>query len=80
MVEKAEDVSYELRYVLEAPQTNNLASDLSEKAFHQIEPRAGGRSKVKMEAFPAGKPGLDLGMLVSGVVVADNVDFFVGAH
>ena len=35
---------------------------------------------MEVPARPRGEPGLDLGMLVGGVVVEDDVDLEVGRH
>ena len=43
--------------------------ELGEEALDGIEPGAGGRGEVEGEARVPGEPGLDLGVLVGGVVV-----------
>ena len=55
-------------------------ADQGEEALDQIEPRAVGRDGMAVPARPRGEPGLDLGMLVGGVVVEDDVDLAVGRH
>lgn len=80
MIKIAVNVSHKLRNALKAPQADDLARNLAEEAFYQVEPGTGSRSEVQMEAFSAGQPGFDLVMFVSGVIVADDVDLFVGGH
>ena len=63
---------------MEAAQANDLACDFAEEAFHQVEPRGGGGGKVQMKALLAGEPSFDSGMFVRGVIVADDMDLFIG--
>ena len=49
-----------------------------EEAFDGIEPGGGCRREVKGEAGVSTEPFDDLGMLVSGIVVEDDVDDFAG--
>src|SRR3954454_11668896 len=51
-----------------------------EEALDGIEPGARGRREVESEALMAVEPGTHLGMLVSGVVVEDDVDGLGGRH
>ena len=51
-----------------------------EEALDGVEPRAGGRGEVETKAQMAIEPGAHLGMLVSGVVVEDDVDGLAGRH
>lgn len=51
-----------------------LCSDLSEEALHQVKPgRAGGR-EMQLEAEMLFLPGLNLGRLVGGVVIENQMD------
>src|SRR5260221_973376 len=52
--------------------------EFGEEALDGIEPRAGGRGEVEDEARMARQPGLDLRMLMGGVVVDDDVDDLTG--
>ena len=54
--------------------------DGSEEALDQVEPGAVGGDEMELPARPGGEPGLDLGMLVGGVVVEDDVDGEVDRH
>ena len=51
-----------------------FVGQLSEPAFDQIQPRAGGRGEVQLEAGMLSQPPLDFGVVVGGVVVEDQVD------
>ncbi len=53
VIEKAEDIGDELRNAFKAAQADNLAGNFSEEAFHKIEPRGGGWSEMKVNAFSA---------------------------
>jgi hypothetical protein len=52
--------------------------ELGEEALDGIEPGAGSRGEVEDEARMAGESGLDLRMLVGGVVVDDDMDDLAG--
>src|SRR5260221_6325847 len=54
------------------------AGEFGEEALDGIEPRARGRGEVEDEARMARQPGLDLRMLMGGVVVDDDVDDLTG--
>ena len=56
---------------------NGLVSDQREESLDLVQPRAVYWDEVHMPARPGGQPGLDLGVAVGGVVVADavNVEF-----
>ena len=60
---------------LEAP-----SGEGGEEALDGVEPGRRGRREVEHPSRMAGEPGLDLGMLVRGVVVEDRVDQFAGRH
>ena len=51
---------------------------LGEEALDGVEPGGRGRREVEGEARMAAEPGADLGMLVGGVVVEDDVDDLAG--
>ena len=57
--------------------TDALSGDLGEEAFDQVEPGRRGRREMHVEARMPGQPRLDLGMLVGGVVVGDQMDIEV---
>jgi len=54
--------------------------DESEEAFDLVEPRGVAGREVNVPARTACEPGSDLGMLVGGVVVDDEVDVELGWH
>src|SRR5258708_8925125 len=54
--------------------------EFGEEALDGIEPRARGRGEVEDEARMARQPGLDLRMLMGGVVVDDDVDDLTGGE
>src|SRR3954452_7053638 len=49
-----------------------------EEALHRVQPGAGGRREMEDEARMSAEPGDDLGVLVSGVVVEDDVNDLAG--
>ena len=51
--------------------------ELGEEALDGVQPRGGGWGEVEGEARVAIEPGADLGVLVGGVVVEDDVDGLV---
>ena len=54
--------------------------DEGEEAFDLVEPGGIGGREVNVPTRTAGEPGLDLGMLVGGVVVDDEMDVELGRH
>src|ERR1700685_3385129 len=69
VVDRAKDAPFEA-----------LPSELGEKAFHGIEPGAGGRREVERPSRMLGEPGQHLRMFVGGIVVEDGVDHLAGWH
>lgn len=57
-----------------------LVSDQCEESLDLVKPRAVGRDEVHVPARPRGQPGLDLGVAVGGVVVADAVNVQLSRH
>jgi hypothetical protein len=51
-----------------------LSGKFSKPAFDLIDPRRGCRREVDMITRPSGEPRLDLGCLVGGVVVHDDMN------
>jgi hypothetical protein len=51
-----------------------LSGEFSEPAFDLIDPRCGSRRKMNMIVRPTGEPRFDLGCLVGGVVIHDDMD------
>src|SRR5262249_17288083 len=54
--------------------------ELGEEAFEGVEPGAGSWGEVEDEGGRAAEPGLDLRMVVGGVVVDDDVDDLARRH
>ncbi len=54
-----------------------VVGELGEEGLHRVEPGASGRGEVHVEAGMALELGPDLGMLVGGVVVHDEMDVAV---
>jgi hypothetical protein len=78
MIQKAEDVGDQGCDAAKAAGADDLAGDFAKEAFHQIKP--GGRSgnEMDMEAAMTFEPGGDFGVLVRGIVVANDVNFQLG--
>ena len=53
-----------------------LLGELGEVALHGVEPRAGGGRELEGEPLVAGEPGENRGMLVSGIIVENDMDGF----
>ena len=71
MIEVVLDGGFEFSDALEHATADAIAGDQAEEALDLVEPGAGGRREVHVEARMALEPRLDLGVLVSGVVVGD---------
>jgi hypothetical protein len=56
------------------------AAELGEEALDRVEPRSGCRGEVEGPARVAGEPGSNLGVLVDGIVVEDDVDGLALGH
>ena len=65
---------------IERAATDSALSDESEEAFDLVEPGGVGRREVNVPTWTACKPSSDLGMLVGGVVVDDEMDVELGWH
>jgi hypothetical protein len=74
------DLGDQVAHRAERAAADRLGADVGEEALDQVEPRAVGGDEVQVPARPGREPGLDLGMLVRGVVVEDDVDLEVGGH
>ena len=60
-----------------APQA--ILCQVSEEAFHHIQPRTAGRREVDVESRMTSEPSLHFGMFVRGIVVDDQVKVFFPA-
>ena len=65
---------------LERAATDLTLGDESKEAFYLIEPGGIGRREVNVPTRTTCEPGSDLGMLVGGVVVDDEMDIELGRH
>lgn len=68
------DALHELLHTGEGAATDGLVGDQGKEALDLIEPGAVGRDEVHVPARPAGKPRLDPGVAVRGVVVDDAMN------
>ena len=75
MIKEAENVCHQGAGTAKTARANHLAGN---RSVDQVEPGRGGWRKMQMKAGMALKPGDDLGMFVSGVVVADDVNIKLG--
>ena len=74
VIEVVFDCGLQLDDGAEHAATDALSGNLGEKALYQVEPAGRGRRKMHVETRMPGQPRLDLGMLVGGVVVGDQMD------
>ena len=70
----------QLRYVPKRAAPNRLAGDDTEPDLHLVEPRSIRGCVVNVKPGTPGQPSLDLGMLMGGVVVDDEMDIEVLGH
>lgn len=59
----------------EGAAADGLAGDDAEEDLYHVQPRAAGRGEVQRDPGVLGQPGLHVGVVVGGVVVADDVQF-----
>jgi len=74
LVEEAVDGDLEVDDGSEHAVPEASPGELGEEAFDSVQPRGRGRGEVEGPARVSLEPGADLGVLVSGVVVEDDVD------
>nr|SPD49175.1 protein of unknown function [Cupriavidus taiwanensis] len=74
VLDVALDLQDQLAHAVKRPAADRLLRDQPEPALELIEPARVRRREVHVTARAFGQPCLDLGMLVSGVVVRDHVD------
>ena len=65
---------------LERAATDSALSDEGEETFDLVEPRGIGGREVNVPTRTSCEPSSDLGMLVGGVVVDDEMDIELGRH
>jgi hypothetical protein len=80
LVEESVDGSLEIDDRAEDTALQASLGELGEKALDGVEPGGRGRGVVEDEARMAPEPGTDLGMLVRGIVVQDDVDDLANRH
>ena len=78
MIKEAENVCHQRSDAAKAARADDFAGNLAKEALDQVEPGRGGWGQVQMEAGMTLEPGDDLGMFVSGVVVADDMNIQLG--
>ena len=72
----AEDSSFECGDAVESPTTDGFLGDSGEPALDQVEPGIAGGRQMDMEAWMSSEPLADGRVLVSAVVVADQMDLW----
>lgn len=68
----------QVRDAFENTPANTFVSDLTEPTLDQIQPGTGGRNEVQMEPGMPFEPGFDPRMLVSAVIVDDEMEIEAG--
>src|SRR2546425_2722834 len=79
-LEVAVDLQDQVANASEGPAPDLLLGQGREPAFHLIEPGGTGRGEVQVIAGMLGEPPPYTGMLVSAVVVQDQMDIDAGRH
>ena len=74
LVEEAVDGGLEVDEGMEDASLEASCGEPGEEALDGVQPRGGGWGEVEGEARVAIEPGADLGVLVGGVVVEDDVE------
>ncbi len=72
-VDVAADRQEEFFQVAKHTAPQSVLSEVAEETLHHVQPRCTGRGEVHVEPWMAGEPALNFGMLMSRVVVADQV-------
>jgi len=72
-VDVSADGHDEFFQVAENASAKPILSEVAKEAFHHVEPGRAGGSEVQMKARMSLQPALDLGVLVGGIVIADQV-------
>jgi hypothetical protein len=67
------DCVHQLVGASKAPGKDHVLAQITGESFNQIQPRSAGRREVEVKAGMCGQPSHDLGVLVSGVVVQNQV-------
>src|SRR5271165_6558325 len=80
VVDEGGDLTLEIGHRLKRAAADRLVGDQSEPAFDLVEPRAIGRREVQMKAGPTCQPRTHPRVLVSGVVVTNQMHLERGWH
>jgi hypothetical protein len=72
------DGSYRFLDRTKAATSDTLLGQITKATFDQVQPRAGSRGEVKMEARTTSEPGVHPRVFVGAVVVDDQVQFRFG--
>ena len=73
MIEAGRDGTFQIGNAAEHAAPDLIFGEVAEESLDQIEPGCTGRREVQMEARMLGQLGVDLGVLVGGVVVDDQM-------
>lgn len=73
LIDELADLALQIGDGVERPAADRLVGDQREPALDLVEPGAVGRGEVQVEARPPRQPGTHFGVLVGGVIVADQV-------
>ena len=73
LVEVGFDGGFEFGHAVEHTAADGVSGDQAEEAFDQVDPGGRGGREMEVEAGMAFEPGLDLGVLVGGVIVDNQV-------
>src|SRR6266850_357426 len=79
-MDEAVDFFDEVGGGIERAPTDSTLSDAGEETFDLVEPGGVGGREVNVPTRTACKPSSDLGMLVGGVVVDNEMDVELGRH
>jgi len=77
-IDESPDRVFEVVDADEAAAADGLAGDDAEEDLDHVQPGAAGRGVVQGDPLVLGQPGSHVGMLVGGVVVADDVQLGAG--
>src|ERR1039458_10470357 len=78
MLNEAVNLAHEFGDGDEGAASDGALGDKGEEALDLVEPRSIGRGEMKVPTGPPCKPRPDLGVLMGGVVVDDEMDVEVG--
>jgi hypothetical protein len=70
----------ELLQVVEDATPKLIAGQVAEEALHRVQPESRGRCKSHMKALVLLQPALYVFVFVRSIVIADQVDLFVGRY